>query len=74
MRSLLNAQRTTSLHSNHDKLGVERSQGDKSFWLGYILRVEINETRIELLKLFGGEDDADFREYLKVNCYDLHYA
>ena len=37
-------------------------------------RVEIPETRAELLKLFGGEDNADFREYLKDNCYDLHYA
>ena len=35
---------------------------------------EITETRTELLKLFGGEDNADFREYLKENCYDLHYS
>jgi len=31
-------------------------------------------TRAELLKLFGGADDADFREFLAENCYDLHYA
>jgi hypothetical protein len=31
-------------------------------------------TRAELLKLFGGADDAGFREFLKENCYDLHYA
>lgn len=37
-------------------------------------RVDIPATRAELLKLFGGEDDADFREFLKENCYDLHYA
>ena len=37
-------------------------------------RVDIPETRIELLKLFGGNDDNDFREFLKENCYDLHYA
>ena len=37
-------------------------------------RVEIPETRAELLQLFGGEDDDDFREYLKENCCDLHYA
>ena len=37
-------------------------------------RVDIPATRAELLKLFGGEDDDDFREYLKENCYDLHYA
>jgi hypothetical protein len=37
-------------------------------------RVDISETRAELLKLYGGEDDADFQEYLNENCYDLHYA
>ena len=37
-------------------------------------RVDIPATRAELLKLFGGEDDAAFREFLKENCYDLHYA
>lgn len=37
-------------------------------------RVDVPETRAELLKLFGGKDDDDFREYLSENCYDLHYA
>ncbi len=37
-------------------------------------RVDIPETRAELLKLFGGEDNDDFREYLRENCYDHHYA
>ena len=37
-------------------------------------RVDIPEIRAELLKLFGGEDDDSFREYLSENCYDLHYA
>jgi len=37
-------------------------------------RVDIPETRAELLRLFGGKDDDGFREYLKENCYDLHYA
>ncbi len=37
-------------------------------------RVDIQETRAELLQRFGGEDDDDFREYLNENCYDLHYA
>jgi hypothetical protein len=37
-------------------------------------RVDIPETRAALLKRFGGEDDDDFLEYLKENCYDLHYA
>lgn len=36
--------------------------------------VDIPETRAELLKCFGGNDDDAFREYLKENCYDLHYA
>ncbi len=37
-------------------------------------RVEIPHIRAELLKLFGGNDDDAFREYLRENCYDLHYA
>lgn len=37
-------------------------------------RVDIPATRAELLKLFGGDDNNEFREYLKENCYDLHYA
>ena len=36
-------------------------------------RVDIPATRAELHKRFDGDDD-DFREYLKENCYDLHYA
>jgi len=37
-------------------------------------RVDIPETRAALLREFGGEDDASFREYLNEHCYDLHYA
>lgn len=37
-------------------------------------RVDIPGTRAELLKLFGGDDNEDFREFLKENCFDLHYA
>lgn len=37
-------------------------------------RVDIPETRAELLRLYGGEDDAGFCEFLNENCYDLHYA
>jgi hypothetical protein len=37
-------------------------------------RVDVPATRAELLKLFGGNDDAAFAEYLNENCYDLHYA
>ena len=37
-------------------------------------RVDIPETRAELLRLFGGEDDGDFLDYLRENCHDLHYA
>jgi hypothetical protein len=39
-----------------------------------VRRVDLPETRGELLKLYGGEDDAAFREYLNENFYDLHYA
>lgn len=37
-------------------------------------RVEIPATRGELLKIYGGADDAGFREFLNEHCYDLHYA
>jgi hypothetical protein len=37
-------------------------------------RVDDPATRAELLKRFGGNDDDAFREYLKENCYDLHYS
>jgi len=37
-------------------------------------RVDIPEIRAELLKIYGGKDDEEFREYLAENCYDLHYA
>ena len=38
------------------------------------LRVEIPQTRAQLLAIFGGEDNAEFTEYLNDNCFDLHYA
>jgi hypothetical protein len=37
-------------------------------------RVDLAETRAELLRLFGGEDDDEFLEFLRDHCYDLHYA
>ena len=37
-------------------------------------RVAVPATRAELLREYGGADDADFREFLSGNCYDLHYA
>jgi hypothetical protein len=37
-------------------------------------RVDIPETRAELLRLYGGADDSDFLEYLNDHFYDLHYA
>ncbi len=36
--------------------------------------VDIPETRARLLRLFGGEEGDEFLEFLKENCYDLHYA
>jgi len=39
-----------------------------------VRRVDIPETRAELLREFGGEDDGDFVEFLNDHCYDLHYA
>lgn len=37
-------------------------------------RVDVPETRAQLLAEYGGTDDAGFQEYLTENCYDLHYA
>jgi len=37
-------------------------------------RVDLPAIRTELLKNYGGEDDAGFLGYLKEHCYDLHYA
>ena len=37
-------------------------------------RVDVPATRAELLREYGGADDADFRDYLRENCYDLHHA
>lgn len=37
-------------------------------------RVDIPETRAELLRQFDGGDDEDFKTYLSEHCYDLHYV
>lgn len=39
-----------------------------------VRKVDVAETRAELWKLYGGTDEAEFREFLSENCYDLHYA
>lgn len=35
--------------------------------------VDVPATRAALLTEFGGADDADFRAWLREQCYDLHY-
>jgi hypothetical protein len=37
-------------------------------------RADVPETRAQLLRAFGGADDATFRDFLSEHCYDLHYA
>ena len=37
-------------------------------------RIDVPETRAELLRHFGGDDNEEFKEYLIENCYHLHYA
>lgn len=37
-------------------------------------QVDIPEIRAKLLRVFRGEESAAFTEFLKENCYDLHYA
>ena len=39
-----------------------------------IRRVDVPETRAELLSLYGGGDDECFHEGLEDHYYDLHYA
>ena len=39
-----------------------------------IRKIDVPAIRAELLKLYGGQDDDGFREFLAENCYDLHYA
>lgn len=39
-----------------------------------VRRADAPATRAELLKLYGGADDAGFRDFLHEHCYDLHYA
>lgn len=36
-------------------------------------RVDVPAIRAELLRRFGGKDDADFSAYLEETCHDLHY-
>ncbi len=38
-----------------------------------IRRVEVAETRAQLLQSYGGADDEDFAAYLSDHCFDLHY-
>jgi hypothetical protein len=37
-------------------------------------KVDMPETRAQLLAVYGGADDAGFEEFLNENCFDLHYA
>jgi len=39
-----------------------------------IRRVDVPDTRAELLALYGGDDDDGFAEFLSDCCFDLHYA
>ena len=38
-----------------------------------IRRVDVPETRAQLLEMYGGKDDAGFAEFLNDHYYDLHY-
>jgi len=37
-------------------------------------RTDVPATRAALLREYGGDDDDGFRQFLRENCYDLHYA
>jgi hypothetical protein len=39
-----------------------------------VRRVDVAETRAQLLEIYGGPDDADFAAYLAEHSFDLHYS
>lgn len=39
-----------------------------------VRKVEVPAIRAELLAQFGGGEGVEFEEFLRDNCYDLHYA
>ncbi|MFH1497490.1 MAG: hypothetical protein ABII82_06655 [Verrucomicrobiota bacterium] len=39
-----------------------------------VRRIDIPETRAELLRIHGGADDDVFKAWMRDRCYDLHYA
>lgn len=39
-----------------------------------VRRIDLPETRSQLLDLYGGPDDSGFSAWLARHCYDLHYA
>ena len=45
--------------------GLPNDQGQR--------RIDVPAHRAELLRQFGGNDDADFAAYLEEACHDLHY-
>jgi hypothetical protein len=76
------------IHTDVYSWHVDSATGEADTWLCTYLgadseglrndqavrRVDIPETRAQLLALFGGEDDEEFIEYLNEKFYDLHYA
>ncbi len=38
-----------------------------------IRRVDVADTRAQVLQIYGGPDDEDFAAYLGAHCFDLHY-
>jgi hypothetical protein len=38
-----------------------------------VRRVDVPDTRAQLLQSYGGADDAEFAAYLSDHCFDLHY-
>ena len=38
-----------------------------------VRQVDVAETRVELLRSYGGADDEHFDSYLSEQCFDLHY-
>jgi len=39
-----------------------------------VRKIDVPGIRAELLHLFGGSEGDDFNEFLRENCFDLHYA
>ena len=61
--------KTDTYLCSYNEAATEGLQND-----GAQRRIDVAATRAELLEQFQQEGGGDFEDYLRENCYDLHYA